>query len=59
VAAQQLKKFYQIGFLNSDMAMRVGSVEAMSDFDDQPQWYWAADSGRAGFDAFERADDRL
>jgi hypothetical protein len=30
-------------------------------FDDQPQWYWAADSGRgtAGFDAFERADDRF
>jgi hypothetical protein len=30
-------------------------------FDDQPQWYWAADNGRgsAGFDKFERADDRF
>jgi hypothetical protein len=30
-------------------------------FDDQPQWYWAADSGRgtAGPDEFERADDRF
>jgi hypothetical protein len=37
-------------------------VEAMSEpFDDQPQWYWAADSGvgRAGLDTFERADDRF
>ena len=30
-------------------------------FDDKPQWYWAADSGRGsgGFDKFERADDRF
>jgi hypothetical protein len=30
-------------------------------FDDQPQRYWAADSGRGsgGVDKFERADDRF
>jgi len=29
-------------------------------FDDQPQWYWAADTGRAsGQDVFQRADDRF
>jgi len=30
-----------------------------SDFDDAPQWYWAADSGHGlDIEAFERADDR-
>jgi hypothetical protein len=29
-------------------------------FDDQPQWCWAADTGRAsGQDVFQRADDRF
>lgn len=29
-------------------------------FDDAPQWYWAADSGRgADLEAFQRADDRF
>lgn len=33
----------------------------MPDFDDQPQWYWGADSGRGTGkpDGFERADDRF
>jgi len=31
-----------------------------SDFDDAPQWYWAADSGHGlDIEAFERADDRF
>jgi hypothetical protein len=31
-----------------------------SDFDDSPQWYWAADSGGGDdFEKFERADDRF
>jgi hypothetical protein len=41
--------------------MRFG-VEAMSEpFDDQPQWYWAADSDRGTDlpDGYERADDRF
>jgi hypothetical protein len=31
-----------------------------ADFDDTPQWYWAADSGRGlDLEKFERADDRF
>jgi hypothetical protein len=40
--------------------LRTFWVETVSEpFDDQPQWYWAADSGRgiAEADGFERADD--